>query len=244
MKAIHTAHEQAPLAKIVLVDPIFYNVSGSALGSRNYIDIPAVRKLTVEDFIRVNAPEWLSHCTWGLQPKADYSSDNKRWTLVTSSRANWLDDDSILVDGETLAAQKIISDTAFAEKYVSDYSFASGASYGHMNTLYNELYFAPKFANLICDTLGISGYYLPEGLKCNNLTYEAPGTEPEPDPEPEPEPDPEPEPEPEPPIEVLGGCVTDRRGRRIEAKERLIVAAGAVKRVYDRYGREIGVRNS
>lgn len=54
----------------------------------------------------------------------------------------------------------------------------------------------------------------------------------------------EPEPEPEPPVEVLGGCVTDRRGRRIEVRERLIVAAGAVKRVYDRYGREIGVRNS
>ena len=50
-----------------------------------------------------------------------------------------------------------------------------------MNSLYNEIYLAPKFANLICDTLGLSGYYLPQGLKCNNLTYNKPE---EPDPEP------------------------------------------------------------
>lgn len=173
-KAIDTAHRQAPLAKIVLVDPIFYNVSGSPLGSRNYIDTPAVRYIVFRDYKLKNNADWLSRVSWGLQPDATYDSTQNRWILDANSRATWLDDDSILVDGETLSAQKMISDSTFAQKYVYDYSTTAYASYGHMNTLYNELYFAPKFANLICDTLGINGYYLPSGLKCNNLVYESP----------------------------------------------------------------------
>lgn len=179
-KAIETAHRQAPLAKVVVLSPIFYNVQNSDTNSRLYSDPPNARYIVVQDYHRKYGADWLSWATWGLQSSAAYDSSLNRWTITTASNS-WLDDNSILVDGETISAHKMMSDTAFAEKYVYDYS-ASAASYGHMNTLYNEIYIAPKFANLICDTLGLSGYYLPQGLKCNNLTYTKPE---EPDPEPD-----------------------------------------------------------
>ena len=178
-KAIETAHRQAPLAKVVVLSPIFYNVQNSATNSRLYSDPPNARYIVVQDYCRKHGADWLSWATWGLQSSATYDSSLNRWTITTVSNS-WLDDDSILVDGETIPAHKMMSDTAFAQKYVFDYS-ESAASYGHMNSLYNEIYFAPKFANLICDTLGLSGYYLPQGLKCNNLTYTKP-EEPDPDP--------------------------------------------------------------
>lgn len=178
-KAIETAHRQAPLAKVVVLSQIFYNVQNSATSSRLYSDPPNSRYLVVQDYHRKYGADWLSWETWGLQSSATYDSSLNRWTITTASNS-WLDDSSILVDGETISAHKMMSDTAFAEKYVYDYS-SSAASYGHMNSLYNEIYLAPKFANLICDTLGLSGYYLPQGLKCNNLTYTKPE---EPDPEP------------------------------------------------------------
>lgn len=173
-KAISIAHEQCPLAKIVLVGPIFYNVQGSGLTSRNYTDGFEVRYLTFQDYKQKKGGDWLVYESWGLHPSATYDNANDRWTLDSGSGKTWLDDDSILVNGETISSYKMMSDTAFAETYVYDYSTTSSASYGHMNTLYNELYLAPKFANLICDTLNINGYYLPDGLKCNNLSYEAP----------------------------------------------------------------------
>ncbi len=178
-KAIETAHRQAPLAKVVVLSPIFYNVQNSATSSRLYSDPPDSRYIVVQDYRRKYGADWLSWATWGLQSSATYDSSLNRWTITTVSNS-WLDDDSILVDGETIPAHKMMSDTAFAKKYVFDYS-ESAASYGHMNSLYNEIYLAPKFANLICDTLGLSGYYLPQGLKCNNLTYTKP-EEPEPEP--------------------------------------------------------------
>ena len=178
-KAIETAHRQAPLAKVVVLSPIFYNVQNSATSSRLYSDPPNSRYIVVQDYRRKYGADWLSWATWGLQSSATYDSSLNRWTITTVSNS-WLDDDSILVDGETIPAHKMMSDTAFAKKYVFDYS-ESAVSYGHMNSLYNEIYLAPKFANLICDTLGLSGYYLPQGLKCNNLTYTKPE---EPDPEP------------------------------------------------------------
>ena len=171
-KAIETAHRQAPLAKVVVLSPIFYNVQNSETSSRLYSDPPNSRYVVVQDYHRKYGAEWLSWETWGLQSSATYDSSLNRWTITTASNS-WLDDNSILVDGKTISAHKMMSDTAFAEKYVYDYS-ASAASYGHMNSLYNEIYLAPKFANLICDTLGLSGYYLPQGLKCNNLTYTKP----------------------------------------------------------------------
>ena len=152
-------------------------MQNSDTNSRLYSDPPNARYIVVQDYCRKYGADWLSWATWGLQSSATYDSSLNRWTITTASNS-WLDDNSILVDGETLSAHKMMSDTAFAQKYVFDYS-ESAVSYGHMNTLYNEIYFAPKFANLICDTLGLSGYYLPQGLKCNNLTYTKPE---EPDP--------------------------------------------------------------
>lgn len=178
-KAIEIAHRQAPLAKVVVLSPIFYNVQNSATSSRLYSDPPNSRYIVVQDYHRKYGTDWLSWATWGLQSSATCNAAINRWTITTVSNS-WLDDNSILVDGETISAYKMMSDTAFAQKYVFDYS-ESAVSYGHMNSLYNEIYFAPKFANLICDTLGLSGYYLPQGLKCNNLTYIKPE---EPDPEP------------------------------------------------------------
>lgn len=171
-KAIETAHRQAPLAKIVVLSPIFYNVQNSNINSRLYSDPPNARYIVVQDYCRKYGANWLSWATWGLQSSATYDSSLNRWTITTVSNS-WLDDDSILVDGETISAHKMMSDTTFAKKYVFDYN-ESSVSYGHMNSLYNEIYFAPKFANLICDTLGLSGYYLPQGLKCNNLIYTRP----------------------------------------------------------------------
>lgn len=178
-KAIETAHRQAPLAKVVVLSPIFYNVQNSATSSRLYSDPPNSRYIVVQDYHRKYGANWLSWETWGLQSSARYDSLSNRWTITTVSNS-WLDDDSILVNGETIPSYKMMSDAAFAKKYVYDYS-ESANSYGHMNTLYNEIYLAPKFANLICDTLGLSGYYLPQGLKCNNLAYTKPE---EPDPGP------------------------------------------------------------
>lgn len=178
-KAIETAHRQAPLAKVVVLSPIFYNVQNSDTNSRLYSDPPNSRYVVVQDYHRKYGADWLIWATWGLQSSATYDSSLNRWTITTAPNS-WLDDNSILVDGETISAHKMMSDTAFAQKYVFDYS-ESAVSYGHMNSLYNEIYLAPKFANLICDTLGLSGYYLPQGLKCNNLTYTKPE---EPDPEP------------------------------------------------------------
>mgnify|MGYP002521723048 CR=1 FL=1 len=176
-KAIEVAHKQAPLAKIVILSPIFYNVQKAAIDSRLYSDPPNVRYIVYRDYLRkYGENNWLSWTTWGLQSSATYDSTNNRWNLTTVS-GSWLNDDSILVDGETIPSYKMMSDTSFAGKYVYDYS-ESAASYGHMNTLYNEIYLAPKFANLICDTLGLSGYYLPQTLKCNNLTYTPPGIDP------------------------------------------------------------------
>lgn len=171
-KAIETAHRQAPLAKVVVLSPIFYNVQNSDTNSRLYSDPPNSRYVVVQDYHRKYGADWLSWATWELQSSATYDSSLNRWTITTASNS-WLDDDSILVDGETISAHKMMSDTAFTQKYVFDYS-ESAESYGHMNSLYNEIYLAPKFANLICDTLGLSGYYLPQGLKCNNLTYTKP----------------------------------------------------------------------
>lgn len=173
-RAIHIVHEQAPLAKVVLISPIYYSVEGMEFSASAQYMTNLTRYLVTMDYKLKYDADWLSWESWGAMPRATYDPALDRWTVDATARNCMLDDTSILINGQTLNAYKMHSDADFARKYVYDYDPnkpIARQSCGHMNTLYNELYFAPKFANLICNTLGLNGYYLPDGLKCNNLTY-------------------------------------------------------------------------
>ena len=83
-KAIETAHRQAPLAKVVVLSPIFYNVQNSDTNSRLYSDPPNSRYVVVQDYHRKYGAEWLSWETWGLQSSATSDSSLNRWTITTA----------------------------------------------------------------------------------------------------------------------------------------------------------------
>lgn len=173
-RAIHLVHEQAPLAKVVVISPTYYNLQGMDFSAPNQYLTNLTRYLVTMDYKLKYDADWLSWESWGAMPQATYDPALDRWTVNAAARNDRLDDTSILIDGQTLDAYKMRWDTDFATKYVYDYipgKPMTNQDCGHMNTLYNELYFAPKYANLICDRLGLNGYYLPDGLKCNNLTY-------------------------------------------------------------------------
>ena len=175
VRAILTAHKNAPLAKVVIVNSFSYAADGGTRDSKNILDTYFVRYVMVQYILKTvdGADKWLVYYDELLDiTGTTYDSATGKYTKVLGDYMygpvkvpDW-DGSGEMVEFGFYPKE---NSEAFRLKYLSDYP-PTRSSFGHPNTLANEVYFAPVFAHMICDLLGVQYSALPEGLKYENDT--------------------------------------------------------------------------
>ena len=137
-ECINAAHEAYPNAKIVLVNEIaFYNTKAAQLEYERLI------KGALVAHRRAAGDDWLSIV----------QLDKSTFAGIDDPARKYVD----TVAGMGLSFEQL-SNTTFRSYYTYD-------AKGHPNNLYNRLWLAPEFANILCDAMGIDPETLPEELR-------------------------------------------------------------------------------
>ncbi len=170
-------HRRAPLAKIVVVCPLFYLLDryqaehGQSGINSSFRSVMRLLKWCCDGWIENRgAADWLS---W---ESFNYDPDTGAWLTDTSILDT--DPDSPNYGGYFDFCQINPSlygngtpDYRFADYYTYD-ALQRGSSYGHPNDRYNRAYLAPRFSDILCGVLGTDARLLPESLRCNNRSYD------------------------------------------------------------------------
>ena len=175
-------HRNAPLAKIVIICPLFYLLDrnqaahGASGINSAFLSVMKLLKWCYDGWIENrDAADWLSWESFSYDP------DQNTWLTDTSV----LDTDPNSPNyGGYFDFRQInpslfgggSPDYRFADYYTYDAQNRS-SSYGHPNDLYNRVYLAPRISDILCGVLGTDFRQLPCPLQCNNragtLTHKA-----------------------------------------------------------------------